>query len=322
MNDSKTKHFYFKFGRGNCEFKDWLISDDKKLTITLSIYFGGWSFEDYLSYKDKDLFFLRSGEGKYKEGFKSSISRNQISSFCSIHKSANKFYFWIFFKSEIYCFSPLKNQIFTGGEEPQSNKNSWREGKASIKKNIECKLIRKFLKIELPEVFSNINSNQKYNRKTIAVLENVENEIAERLVDDKEINIDMTDTSQVLKYMSPMEFETLCFLIFNSKGSWASSYRGGTLKNYDIRVSIGDDFFDKEISSGKYWIQVKKKNLNNKEIEKLKLEERMYLFYLGDNAASQRVLGKKWISKAIETTGLTDWVKKSVFDYDIYNLTE
>ena len=104
--------------------------------------------------------------------------------------------------------------------------------------------------------------------------------------------------------MSPIEFETLCFLIFNRGKSHCSSFRGGILKDYDLRVINNGQFKD---LPDKFWLQVKKKE----EVEKRKKEESRehVLIYIGETKIKERLLGKEWIISIIKKDcGIKEWL--------------
>jgi len=156
------------------------------------------------------------------------------------------------------------------------------------------------------QIFSNINANQKYNRKTIVKLEGAEEEIANSLMTKKPININWNN---FLDYLSPIEFETLGFLIFNTGKSHCSSFRGGTLKNYDLRVRNNGQYGD---LADAFWLQVKKKETNVK-----RFEEGMYFFHPGKTSIERRIIGREWIFKIIKNDSeIKKWWDGLFKEYD------
>jgi len=269
-----NKHYYFKYQKGNKAFKKFL-KDNKYKEIPLSIYFGKWRCKDYQDHKKDD---------------------KQVETFFKINESKDDHYFWIFFKEKIYVYTPKENKIIDGPDELIDDNGSF-------PKSIICSLKKDYEKIKLPQGFSNINANQKYNRKTIVEFEGVENEIANSLVTGNRINIKQ-DKFYFLNYLSPIEFETLCFLIFNTGKSHCSAYRGGALPTYDLRVKNNGQYKDLEDT---FWVQVKKKETD----ENIKIEKGMYLFYLGDTDIEKRYLGKDWILDIIKNNyGIKKWLKE------------
>lgn len=276
------KHYFFKFKTGNLGLADWLERGGEK-TIQLSIYFGKW----------------RCGED-YKKGH-STRKVSQIETFLNIHNSTDEHYFWLFYKEKIFAFTPIRNNIYNGPDILKDEQDS-------LPKSIDCYLSKEIDKIEYPEIFSNINSNRKYNMKTISKLEDEEHTIAEYIISN---NVIIINEENFLDYLSPIEFETLAFLLFNLPISFCSSFRGSTLKDFDLRVKLEDDFYN--IPKGKYWLQVKKKS------SKVKPTENMYLFHMGKTDLQNRIIGKDWIIRVVKQNNhIKDWLIKSVFDYNIF----
>ena len=163
-------------------------------------------------------------------------------------------------------------------------------------------------KINLPEIF-NINSNQEYNRRTIAKLKGKQEEIADFLI-KKEKNPRKIGKDNYLDYLSPIEFETLIFLIFNYNGSYCSSFRGGILKDVDLRVRLSN--FD-GLPNGIHWIQVKKKDDENIDVQE---HPNSFLIYKGESEVSDKTFGKEWLTKHIDVRqDIRDWLEKSTFNY-------
>ena len=155
-------------------------------------------------------------------------------------------------------------------------------------KAIQCKLVKLFEKIDLPECFANINSNQRYNRRTITELTKHDTELADALIKTIKIKI---SKENFLNYLSPIEFETLCFMIFNSGKSFCSSFRGGTLAGVDLRVITNNEFhgFPRKMS-----IQVKKKEtIKNRQ-------NGIYYFTCGGTNLNKNEIGREWIIQEIK----------------------
>jgi ADP-ribosylglycohydrolase len=278
------KHYYFKYLIGNEGIEIWLKNKDESKPIDLSIYFGEWKTAEY------DL-------AKASETL--SVNRNQIAIFFDLEKYANEgVYFWIFHKEYIYCFKGIQLAVFDGTQ---------MYTKTSIEppKSILAELVEKFKKIDLPEFFSNINSNQFYNRTTIKELIGKEQEIANSLINKTHLNISM---ERFYEFLSPMQFETLLFQIFNTENSFCSSFRGGTLKDYDLRIVLNKEFHG--IPEGKHWIQVKLK-------KDAQIEIVGYLAYLGISDFENKRIGIDWIrNRTYERKDILNWLEKCVFDND------
>lgn len=271
-------HYYFKYGKGNKIFEEKFYKKGDNHKIPLSIYFGMWRCKDYPAHETDDP---------------------QIKLFFSINDSNDIHYFWIFFKEKIYLYRANENKIIDGPSELIDDNGS-------LPKSIKCNLVEVYKKIELPQVFSNINAYRKYNRKTIVKLEGAEEEIANSLMTKKPININWNN---FLDYLSPIEFETLGFLIFNTGKSHCSSFRGGTLKDYDLRVRNNGQYGD---LADAFWLQVKKKETNAK-----RFEDGMYLFHLGKTSIERRIIGREWTFKIIKNDSeIKKWLDGLFKEYD------
>lgn len=314
-------HYYFKFGTGNEGLINWIKNNEEMKTIPLSIYFWPEGVDGKESYLSKC----------------SNKQSGQVSNFFNVKETSNENYFWIFYKDKVYCYKPISGIIYNGGDKyPFLIKHNKKDGKKYLPKSMDVKLNKEYKKHELPEIFANTNSNQHYNRGTIAKLGGKQEEIANNLINNKKILI---SKDNYLDYLSPIEFETLIFLIFNYDGSYCSSFRGGTLKDFDLKVSLLQKFphlLNNNIDCTKIkWIQVKKKDYDkdkeeeiNGEFKKLKEELENYndrlLIYLGKNDVIQnRILGKEWLTNTInERKDIQGWLKNMTFkNYELFNFS-
>lgn len=283
------KHYYFKFLKGNKGIEIWKKQNSDE--IDLSIYYGNWKVEEYEKKIKEKLHFL---------------SRNQIIDFFSLKESKEDIYFWIYYKDKIYCFKALNLDVYNGSD---IYNLYYKDNKIdSYPKSIKAKRILTLNKIDEPEFFSNINSNQKYNRLTLKELENKELNYATAKILKKSILINFENFQE---YLSPMQFETLLFLIFSTKNNFCSSFRGGTLKDYDLRIILEENFH--EIPKGKHWLQLKFKTNEQLNIDG-------YLVSLDKTNISKNIIGIDWIKKRIkEREDIVKWLNKAVFDYKLLN---
>lgn len=295
------RHFYYKYLKDNWGLETNLnllkLEDIDKLKgkeIILSIYFGHWKADEV---------------NKGIEMQQYMISKNQIEHFYSLENSLDDDYFWIFHKENILMIKIIKSKIFDGPEDLYNPDPKFKTPPKSIKGEV----IKVLKKIELPEVFSNINSNQKYNRRTLQELENTEKVIADSIVNNNKINI---TNDNFLDYLSPTEFETLIFLIFSNEKVTCSSYRGGTLKDYDLRIKVKENI--KFFNTGEHWIQVKYKS----EYKRKNENETFYTIYNGLNNVDDKLLGREWLLENIKGNKIIlNWLKEMTFDYpDVYSI--
>jgi hypothetical protein len=276
------KHYYFKFQEKNAGLEKWLGRQER--SVPLSIYYGTWKTSE------KDLILHTKNLQK----------RRQIELFFSLEKEKKEeIFFWIFYRSQIFCFESLDLHVSDGPDWVVSEDGN-------LPKKIEAAEYKKYEKIRLPDFFSNINANQAYNRGTIRELRGSEREYADILLKNGILKITVDN---FLEYLSPIEFETLIFVIFNRKGNFCSSFRGGTLKDYDLRIRLKEDFCG--IPKGDHWIQVKMKGGVKREIDG-------YLITTSkEESADSKTLGRKWLRARVEeSTEIQSWLKESVFDYE------
>lgn len=269
---SPSKHFFFKYKTGNKGMFDFDEVETNKLS--LSIYFGEWNVADYINN-------FEGFSDEYKKYLRN--NRKQIDSFMQLTENN---YLWIYY-DRVFCFKTTGN-VYDGNEKEA--------------KTIDCVLVKSFKKIDLPEVFANINSNQKYNRKTIVEFEGLIRDIANvKLTTDKRIKVSI---NQIFDCISPQQFETLIFLIFNKDNYICSAYRGGTLPDYDLKV------LDKK-SDERFYIQIKKKNLAEKEALNISNNEKVVVVHTGEyQDISKRIYGRSWLLDQISTDKkINEWLE-------------
>jgi hypothetical protein len=277
------KNYYFKFQTENRGFGLWLEREKGGRIIPLSIYYGQWEVAD-----------LESGLLQ-----RTASAKRQIITFFNLEKVQEEVFFWVFYLEKVYCFKGVDLKVFDGPE--------WGiyPGYGDLPKSINAELIVTYEKINLPEFFSNINANQRYNRGTICELSGPANMYAKSLISGERIKISMDNFHE---YLSPMEFETLIFMIFNNGGNLCSSFRGGTLKDYDLRVRLPQDYYG--MPAGQHWIQVKLK-----QNEKLKIDG--FLVSICDKSdLGKRIIGIDWIRDRVrESTSIQAWMKDMTLNY-------
>lgn len=284
------KHYFFKYLTNNKGINIWLEKNSQ--IIDLSIYYGTWKKEDYPN---------NIGE----ENLTNYLRREQINRFFELKKQSEPIYFWVFHKELIYCFQAVDLEVYNGPSE-YNNYEKNNKSVESYPKSIKAELKISLNKIEHPEFFSNINSNQTYNRMTLSELKNEAKEYADSLISNKPIIIDLKN---FYKYLSPTQFETLIFLIFTNENSLCSSFRGSTLKDYDLRAFVNEEF--KGIEKGTHWLQVKLK-----ESEKSTIDG--YTIHTGKTEFENRIIGTDWITDRIcERKDILKWLNECIFNYKL-----
>jgi len=307
------KNYYFKFGYSNNLFKSLLKEKFKKDNkefevgdnIDLAIFFNktfdneSWTVEDWKNDKVTT---------------KKDFNYKQIDCFLKCPNPDNESYLWIFNNGKIYVFEP-KGQPWTGkaGFYDHIKKINGKDYIGEIPKYIEFEIIKIFKNSELPESFSTINANQKYNRRTIKKLEDIEDEIAIHLINHGTDEIMKIENDTLLNYLSPIQFETLIFLIFHHNKYFVSTYRGGTRKDIDLVIDPYDKLgmFQENKKSN---LQIKKKD----DTPKLAEEVDFYI-YTGETLLDKHILGKDWIERQLDNSNVNNWLNQSLKFFHIKN---
>ena len=287
------RHFFFKFGESNCFFDKCLKNSEKESfeindTLPLSIYFGKWTVEDYEA-------------GKTINGGK---DKDQIDRFFNAAmRKPSESVFWIFDK-RVFALKPY-SEVYNGTMTRHDYSNP---------KSVDSRVVKIFPKEKLPEAFASINSYQKYNRKTIVELENKEVEIAEWILSNRYSHGKMPiRRDNMLHYLSPLQFETLIFLIFHHHSVFCTTYRGGTLEGVDFRIQSTKmvDIHGLKFN-GQAVIQVKKRNYIQSHPQ-LKLDKDFILVHLGDSEPEKNILGTDWIQTCVtELPAVDRWLNQSL----------
>jgi len=302
-----NRHFFFKYGVGNKGFSELLKSsffDSSK--IPLPIYFGEWLVKDYYDIS-KDFEWRNNAQRK-----------SQVDLFFSLRENnQNDFYFWIFLQDKIFVVKlqrPLK--IFDWQKDIPKDHHVYDKNGKTPKFYIGT-LENKFDKTSLPEAFANINTNQKYNRKTIVELEGNENLVANQLVcSSGKVKI---SSKERLSFLSPVQFETLIFLIFVQNNIYCSTYRGGTKEKYDLLIDTKKEVFP-EFEDGIINIQIKMKKEFEPPIPEPNTvpgHNTIYI-YLGKTDNGKTLFGIDWILSKIKKLEYVDnWLTRSLDFFEI-----
>ncbi len=303
------KHFFFKFGRGNMYLQRYLENNSKAELqegdkIDLSIFFDDFTVDDY---RNKTI--------NYKSKAKS-LNRvaSQIQTFFDCGKNHDSAIFWIYYGTKIYVCEPQgdvkdcpSKDILRGNEQE------------SFRKAITSKVLRVYEKRDLPEAFSSINSSQRYNRKTIERLRGIEEKIANHYYKASQPSKMQISNGALLEYLSPVQFETLIFLIFHHNKVYASTYRGGTMPNVDLTIKPHEDY-DCFKKGEQYYIQVKMSD----HADFKEKNDHVYLVHLGKTDTNKCVLGKDWIEREMSEKSCSDahtWLLNALECFDIVRTT-
>lgn len=298
-----NRHFFFKFKKGNSGFIEFKKHNDfNERSVPLPIYFGPWAIEQYLNNKTS-IDFGNSRQKGHRE--------IQVETFFKLKASTDNTYFWIFFTDEIYAIELNKPYEIFQIKENQPDYLVHSDKNESIPKFFYGSIVKEFSKNSLPESFANINSNQKYNRKTIVELTDIEYEIANCLISENDKMSISKD--KLLYFLSPVQFETLIFLIFVENNIYCSTNRGGTKEKYDLKIKNDKKIFD-DFDDGIINIQIKLK----REFFKPESDEKTVFFYLGVTNKELKLFGSDWIYKEVEKSEyIKNWLKESLDFFSI-----
>lgn len=295
MNDPMN-HYYFKFGKANYFLKQCIHANGGLLSqnseLPLSIYFGNWTVDDYRSGRTVN-------HGK---------DRDQIDAFFHVADHRQDSVFWLF-DDLIYSLIPQSdaydgNMITADYPHP---------------KTINSTVAKIFEKSQLPQAFASINTFRKYNQKTIVKLQNEEAEIAEWVFNNADINVKMCiSRDRRLFFLSPLQFETLTFLIFHHHGIFCTTYRGGTLKDVDLNIRARNlcTICGMQVL-GDGAVQVKKSNFLADQPH-LQLPNGIYLAHLGESFPERRIFGKDWFEACVaQLPSVENWLMESLDFFEI-----
>lgn len=288
-------HYFFKFHSKNAGFIGFVENKDNREAIgtevPLSIFYGNWLVEDYRSNSD-ELFYHWSGEKLSPQ------SLSQVKRFFEIEQDRTETCFWVFLDKTVYCLTPEHARVVDGPRE-LIDKNG------STPKTIHSRIVLAEDKHDLPEGFATLNANQRYNSRTIAVLKESEHTIAEHLYKHGTAALRVS-SEQVFEYLSPLQLETLLFLIFVRNDLYASTWRGGTQEKYDLRIDLDHEL--RPFPKGPSYIQVKKK-----ETSAARRSENYWVVHSGSSDFTKRLVGRDWVEDQVRKSEyLMQWLSRSL----------
>lgn len=290
-----NRHYFFKVGYGNDLLTNKVSALKENTLHDFPIFFDNWTVEDY------------RGNPLYINDKK---NHKQINAFLNLTPETD--YLWVYMPSKIYVFQVLRKPITSKSKEFLQ----YTKGRITPK-SVLVKLYGKFDKKELPECFSTLNANQSYNRKTINQLTGIEDSIANHLVEKKEGKLGIRWETACF-YLSPVQFETLIFLIFHHNDCFVTTYRGGTRSEIDLIVRPYSDF-DSFVTNTTYSIQIKRQEFRpNSQISSS--HDNFVLVHLGYTDKNKGVFGLNWIyNKILRNRLIENWLRESLNFFTIVN---
>jgi hypothetical protein len=291
-------NYYFKFGYSNELFEYYHKSISIGTEIELPIFFEKWTIEDRMSSPEYE---------------KDRRNHTQINYF--LNSPNEKSYYWIFQKGKIYVFRPIE-PAKTNNNELYKDHPNYKNYKDTIPKTIKSRLVKIIRGADVPEIFSTINANQSYNRKTIELFRKEEKSISTYLINE-EIGKMKISNKEKLNYLSPIQFETLIFLIFHHHNFFVTTFRGGTRKDIDLMVKSYDSDVDTFKMGNKYFLQIKKYDMLLSH-PRLNMEGNDFLVHLGKTDIERNILGRDWIYNKISCSSkVDDWLNHSLEFFEI-----
>ena len=294
------QHFYFKFGEGNKLFKAVNEGESSDLPFYFNNEKPGWSIGQFLENGSFDPVMFRQAASEHQISV-SDISQAATFIETSLPENCGNRFLWIFKHPKLYVFQP-KGLVFDG--DLTTDKGQQLKTMPAI-----CKKV--FKMEEVPEFFAALNANQGYNRRTIRRFEGSAHDIAEHLLFPKAQKLKI-EPARKFDFFSPIQFETLVFLIFHHAGAFCSTHRGGTRPDIDLLVEFSDPPKLAGFNApGKYLLQVKMKSADAPKPGGDALNE--YLIWLGQSDFQQRIIGRDWIESQIASHDpVAKWLIRSL----------
>lgn len=326
-----VKHYFFRFGTKNHfikkfynEEKSFLYRDEyselSENCHVLAIYYDNFTTKDIKNLIESSI---NSGniESKHKSGVVEFYSTKENS------------IFWVFLDSHILSFEQISSVPFEFEHDLYNDKFTYKKKNYNI--IAKCKKFKApkiFLRSEIPEIFSTTDSSGIYG--TIQELsedgmkkENLD--IARALI--KSERIVLPNIESAIRYLSPIQLETLLFKYFNDNGFMVTSHRGGARFRIDIEVLENESLLPLPAFNTKERVKIQVKRIFDDPNEILKyLKQNIYFFTLSDITDSSIVdnpffIGPHRINQIFNDNderakSTVQWVKavlgNKIFSYD------
>jgi len=215
--------------------------------------------------------------------------------------------FWIFHKDDIYIYKPIEKA-------KSPNELPARENYKIIPKIRKSKLLKTLKKEDCPEILSTLSANQAYNRKTIEKFTGNIKQIADSIILGEKLKIKTEDR---LNYLSPVQFETLIFLIFHHTDIYVSTHRGGTKKWIDLQLRVTEQNKLGLNDHQNYNLQIKMYDYL-KNYPNFSFDRNNYLIHTGRTDKNKNILGKNWIEDRIaEIDKVNRWLNFTLEHFEI-----
>ncbi|MCU0391092.1 MAG: hypothetical protein MUE81_08240 [Thermoflexibacter sp.] len=313
------KHYYFKLGVKNVflarQATDKILKEGDE--IELAIYFTKGGVEHFDKYRPKEGEEIKPIE---TEEFKITVDDfKQVGMFVdAVRKEYHISIFWLFNEQQIYACQAIDNQIFDGtlkSDDTEDREKQRYQNPKSAKVKIKH-IFKQYDEIcPIPEFFATTHASQEYNRKTIVPFEKDSiKRVCEHLISGQ--GKMLINKNERLDFLSPLQFETLIFLIFYNKHEaiFCSTYRGGSTKDIDLIIEIPENIrliLNTQPCIGKLKFQIKMYDYFKNKNSKFSQED-VYLIHLGEKQEG-KILGRSWIDEEIsKSERLNYWLNRSL----------
>ena len=338
----EQKFYYLKLGSGNCLAEYWLEGNNVLKRPAIAVYFWDLNEKDFMDiYYNKDIETVFRGYKNHgghlsEKDFEKKIGRvmNQIKVFVEAVMNKENSIFVTVAHGKVYFYKPdygdktgfsffvLKEESYDDydGDMEAIKAKGWKIRKdgeiIQIPKYVYVKKINKapldIVEDKVPYILASLPSNQSYNRVTIkevddwGVKQAIKYCLGEQLETPK-------NTSQFFELLSPVELETLVFLILTNAGLHVPTWRGGTMPDIDF---LTYNFSNKVItlepvvikSSQGMSFQVKRKKVNKP------LENVDYIIALNNENKNEKILTGKWLLKQVANQPNTRrWLERTLY---------
>ena len=332
----KEVFIFLKLGSGNCLADYWLSYDNVLGFPAAVIYFGIPTAEDikelyeyYNKIHDLRVKWKNEGKIKNKNNKKNNDydylikNREQIVAFYGVYKE--KGYFITVTPHKIYIYEAvddiqnLEEDLF---EEYNEDLNKRKIKKWKIEKNKETKTwnhIPKYMRVNIikeienresiPYILRSLHSNRGYNKKTCVKI--VDKGIIEAIKYAwLKIKAKPKNEIELLELLSPIEFETLIFLILTEAGLHVPAWRGATLKDVDI---IAKNLSSQEIKLTP--VILKPGDVKSFQVKRKKdYNERVKNVDFVVTLSSERYLTARWVIEQVKKyPRVKEWLKNSLW---------
>lgn len=313
--NSLRNHYFFRFGSQNVLFKT--AYEYKEIGGEVFVVGKNKDFKDIelAIYYSQQLKIEKIDEETHITELELSNSKSAILNFFESKKGD---IFWIFDDEKISAFELIDDEIFYSKNPllKAHAKDGYIDPKAKRFKSI--KVVNRY---DVPELFATLDTSG-YRGTTLKLngLKDKEKnlEIARSIISGEKISLDLP--SDALKYLSPIQLETLVFKLFNDNGYIVTSYRGGAKKIIDLHIIDDGDVSNKikYFNQSEILIQVKRtKSISESKIIKDYLDKGFYFLttddWRGDIPVSRKYfVGAKELNEILsenKTLSVNKWLK-------------